>query len=391
MRPYPILIMLSDVKPFGGAEHSIAQLACNLDRSIFSPRVLVPREGPVVDTIREAGIPVHVLRLTRARDVVRFPRFVSLLKSHRIRLINAHGVRGGFYSSLARMVLPVRVVVCERNLQVWRSRVIPRAIDRFVAGRNDFRIGVSQSIVDDMVSAGVIPRERARAIAGGVDMNRLAVDGARRERARARFNIAADELAVVTAGRLHRMKGFIDLVDAVPRIIEQVPNARILLAGEGEERGTLEKRIAGLGVGHAMRLLGFVRDMPELLAAADLFVLPSVALKDVEREGTPMTIQEAQAAGLAVVTTRVSGNAEIIRDGFNGRVVEPQNPSQLADAIVEVLRSPGRRQMGENGRRVVKERYSQEYVVGAYTEIFLSLLESGAPPASSTRPTIASR
>jgi glycosyltransferase involved in cell wall biosynthesis len=387
MRPYPILIMLSDVKPFGGAEHSISQLVRNLDRGIFSAQVLVPREGPIVDTIREAGIPVHVMPLTRARDIIRFPRFLSLLKSQRIRLVNSHGVRGGFYSGLAQMALPVKVVVCERNLQAWRVHALPRAIDRFIARHNDFRIGVSQSIVDDMVAAGVITRERARAVAGGVDMKNLAVDAARRDRARARFGVAPDELVVVTAGRLHKMKGFIDLVNAVPRIVEQMSNVRIILAGEGEERAALEKRIAELDVGHAIRLVGFVRDMPELLTAADLFVLPSVALENTPREGTPMSIQEAQGAGLAVVTTRVSGNAEIIRDGYNGRVVEPQNPAQLADAIVQVLRSPERQQMGENGRRVVEERYSMEYVTAAYTEIFLGLLEPGASasPARAAR------
>ena len=376
--------MLSDVKPFGGAEHSISQLVRNLDRSIFSPRVLVPREGPILDAIRDAGIPVHVMPLTRLRDIVHFPRFLALLRAHRIRLVNAHGVRGGFYAGLARMSLPIKVVVCERNLQAWRAQALPRAIDGFIARHNDFRIGVSQSIVDDMVAHGVIARERARAIAGGVDMKRLAVDPARRERARQQFGIAENELAVVTAGRLHKMKGFIDLVNAVPRIIEQVPDARILVAGEGEERGALEKRIAELDIGHAIRLIGFVRDMPELFAAADVFVLPSVALENTPQEGTPMTIQEAQAAGLAVVTTRVSGNAEIIRDGFNGRVVEPQNPTQLADAVAGVLRSPERKQMGENGRRVVQERYSMEYVTSAYTEIFLGLLES-APDSRASR------
>jgi glycosyltransferase involved in cell wall biosynthesis len=375
MRPYPIVMMMSDVKPFGGAEHSFSLISRHLDRSIFSVRVVVPREGAMVETIREAGIPVDVIPLTRARDAARLPRFISLLRSHRVRLVNAHGVRAGFYAGLARMALPIKVVVCERNLQSWRSHAVPRAIDRFIARRNDFRIGVSQAIVDDMVAAGVIRRELTRAIGGGVDTARLAVDAARRERARARFGFAPDELVVVSAGRLHRMKGFIDLVEAAPRVVAALPKARIVVAGDGEERAALERRIAELKVGGAVRLIGFVRDMPELLAAADLFVLPSVSLEGTPREGTPMAIVEALAAGLAVVTTRLSGNAEIVRDGFNGRVVDPQDPAQLAEAIVQVLRSPERRPMGENGRCLVLERYSIERVVAGYTEIFLGLLE----------------
>jgi glycosyltransferase involved in cell wall biosynthesis len=382
MRPYPIVMMMSDVKAFGGAEHSFSLISRNLDRSVFSVRVVVPREGPMVDTIRDAGIPVHIMSLTRARDATNFPDFIALLRKHRIRLVNAHGVRAGLYAGVARMTLPIKVVVCERNLQSWRARAVPRAIDRFIARHNDFRVGVSQAIVDDMVEAGVITRDRTRAVGGGVDTTRLAVDATRRERARAAFGFAPGDLIVVTAGRLHRMKGFIDLVNAVPRIIEQVPHARIIVAGDGEERETLEKRIAELNVGHAIKLIGFVSGMPELLAAADLFVLPSVSLEDTPREGTPMAIVEALASGLAVVTTAVSGNAEIIRDGFNGRVVPPQDPARLANAIIEVLQSPARKEMGENGRKLVLERYSIEYVVAAYREIFLNLLEPSAALAA---------
>jgi glycosyltransferase involved in cell wall biosynthesis len=367
--------MMSDVKPFGGAEHFLSLITRNLDRSIFSPRLVVPREGPMAESIRAAGIPVDIVSLTRARDIVHVPRFLSLIRTHGIRLLNAHGVRAGMFCGLARMQTPVKVVVVEHNLQSWRARALPRAIDRFIARHNDFRIGVSQAIVDDMVASGVCRREMCRVVPGGVETKRFAVDAARRERARAQFGIAGDELAVVTGGRLHRMKGFIDLVDAAPRILSAQPKARIIVAGDGEERDTLQRRIDELNVAHAVKLIGYVREMPELLAAGDIFVLPSVALENTPREGLPLVIAEAGAAGLAVVTTTVSGNAEIIRDGYNGRLVPPQHPARLADAVVELLSSPERSQIGENGRRLVLERFSIEHVAASYTEIFLSLLE----------------
>lgn len=366
---------MSGGNPFGGAEKFAVELVRNLDRSLFEPRVLVPLDNAVADRFRAADVPVHVIALARGRDIVNLPRFLALLDEHDIGLVNAHGVRGGFYAALARRIRPVKVVVCEHNLQPWRTRTLPRALDRLTAINHDVRIGVSQSIVDDMVSAGVIPRERTRMIPCGVDMQRFAVDAPRRERARVKLGIGAEELAVLAAGRLHPMKGFIDLVNAVPRIIESVPRARIIVAGEGEERTVLEKRIAELHAGDAIRLTGYLPDVPELFAAADVFVLPSVAIPGMPQEGTPLAIEEAGAAGLPVVTTRISGNAEIIRDGFNGRVVEPQNSVQLADAIVDVLRNPERMKMGENGKQVVRERYSLEYVVNAYTEVFLNLLE----------------
>lgn len=376
MRPHSILVLLSGGNPFGGAEKFAAELVRNLDRSLFEPRVLLPWHNEVVGRFEAVNVPVHVMPLVRPRDMVNFPSFLSLLDKHHIALVNTHGVRGGFYAGLARRLRPVKVVVCEHNLQPWRTRALPRALDRFTARNNDVRVGVSQAIVEDMVSAGVIARERTRMIPCGVDMQRFVVDAARRERARASFGIGAGELAVVAAGRLDPMKGFVDLVSAVPRIVENVPQARIIVAGEGEERPALEKRIAELQVGHAIRLVGYVKDVPELFAAADVFVLPSVAIPGLPQEGTPLAIEEAGAAGIPVVTTRISGNAEIIRDGFNGRVVAPQQPAQLADAIVDVLRNPERMKMGENGKRVVRERYSMEYVMGEYTKVFLDVLES---------------
>lgn len=375
-RPHSIVLMMADVKPFGGAETYLYLLAVHLDRSTFAPRVIVPREGPMVERLRQAGVPVDVLPLCRPRDVTRLPRFLKLLRDHHVRLVNAHGVRAGFFGALARARLPIKVAVTEHNLQDWRRHAIPRLIDRFIARHNDVRITVSRSIADDMIAAGVCRPERTKVVYLGIETERYRVDAARRAAARARFGIGPDTLAVVGAGRLAPMKGFIDLVEAAPAIVARVPGARIIIAGDGEERGRLQRRIDALAVGKAVTLPGFVGDMPELLAAADVFVLPSVELPGAPREGLPVVIMEALASNCPVVTTRVSGNPEIIEDGVNGRLVPPGDPPALAAAVAGILEDPDRARLGEAGRRIVDERFSIERSVARHSELFLRLIES---------------
>ena len=368
--------MASDVKPFGGAETFLQLLAERLDPRDFAPRVVVPRHGPLVDRLRARDIPVDLIPLSRLRDLARLPQFLRSLDRTGIRLINAHGVRAGFFSALARTRRPLRVAVTEHNLQDWRRHRALRALDGLIARHNDMRIAVSQAVHDDMISSGVCAPGMVQVIYLGVETERYRPDAARRARARERFAIGADEAAVVAAGRLAPMKGFIDLVEAAPAVVARVPRARIIIAGDGEERARLRARIDAIGVGASVSLAGYVQDMPELMAAADVFVLPSVELPGSPREGLPVVIMEALASGCAVVTTAVSGNSEIVEDGVNGRIVAQHDPAALADAIAGILADPDRARMGENGRRIAVERFDLDRSVRQHAELFIHLIES---------------
>jgi glycosyltransferase involved in cell wall biosynthesis len=376
-RPYPIVLMMSDVKPFGGAENFFCLLVKHLDPAVFSCRVIVPREGAMVDRIRTLGVPVDVLPLRSPGDIRRLPGFVRLLRSHGVRLINAHGVRAGLYGALARKFLPVKVVVTEHNLQEWRGRFLPTLIDRFTARNNDRRITVSQAVADGMVASGVCGRDLVQVIHVAVETERLRPDAAAREKTRRELGIGPGEFAVVAAGRLHRMKGFIYLVEAAPRILERLPAVKIIIAGDGEEKGNLTRRIGELGVGSRVLLPGFVENMPDLMRAADVFVLPSVEVAGAPREGLPMVIAEALATGCPVVTTDVSGNKEIVTDGLNGRIVAQQDAEALADGVIRVLADPDRNRLGEAARRTAEENFSIQIATSRYTRLFLDLIEDG--------------
>jgi glycosyltransferase involved in cell wall biosynthesis len=152
-----------------------------------------------------------------------------------------------------------------------------------------------------------------------------------REVVRADLGLGQDDRVALTAGGLTRPKAQHVLVQAFAQVVAKLPSARLLLAGEGPMRPTLEQLIREHGLGGNVRLLGSREDVPELLEAVDVFVLSSV------REGLSMTLLEAMRAGRASVATGVGGNSEAIAVGETGLLVPPQDPQALAGALTTLL------------------------------------------------------
>jgi glycosyltransferase involved in cell wall biosynthesis len=366
-----VLMMMSEVLPVGGAENTFYLLNKHRRQDLFDYRVVVPKEGPMVDRVRGLGVPVEVRSLVRARDLWRLPWFVGYLRRNRIEIVNTHGVRAAFYCSLARRFVPIRIVVTEHNLQDWRASGFWNRVDRYIARHTDHRVAISQAVADSIVAAGVSTRDKISVITTGIEPEAYSRDPDLGRKARRRLGIADDEILIAAAGLLDRMKGFHILVSAAPAVFEAVPNARIVIIGKGEEFEPLKRQISETGVGDRVSLPGYVDDLRSVLSGTDLFVLPSVS-----REGLPMVLAEAMASECPIVTTDISGNKEIVQHGRNGLVVEPDNSQALAQGIVQIIKGPDRERFGREGRKIVEERFSIHSAVEAYSSLFLSILHS---------------
>ncbi|MGK5114795.1 MULTISPECIES: glycosyltransferase family 4 protein [unclassified Geodermatophilus] len=166
-----------------------------------------------------------------------------------------------------------------------------------------------------------------------------------RDAARAALGLDPAQPVVLTVGRLTHMKGQWHLVDAVPGLLARFPDLAVVLVGDGPLREALEKRAAALGVRNAVRFPGHRPDARQLLAAADVFALPS------RHEGMPLVALEAMEAGLPVVATRVIGTEEVVVDGVTGALVRPDDPAALGAALERLLADPSlRRRQGAAGR-----------------------------------------
>lgn len=240
-----------------------------------------------------------------------------------------------------------------KRATIWRAI---RHFDRFIAP--------SVELADLTIRTGAAPQKVA-AISNGVDACEFApVD---QSEFRTELGWSCDHFVVLTARRLVEKNGVDYLVRAMPKVVRQVPEARLLIAGDGPQRSELEELVDALDVADAVRFLGNVprRDIPRVTNSSDVAVLPSL------KEATSIAGLEAMACGKPLVGTQVGGIPEIIADGETGLLVPPEDPDALADAIVRLgLRPDERREMAKNARARVEAEFSWPMIANRTLEIY---------------------
>ena len=228
-------------------------------------------------------------------------------------------------------------------------------------------ICVSEDARPSFLRAGA-PPDTFRVVRNGILPRRARRD---RDEVRAALGLRAEHSIVLTVGRMTEQKGHHHLCHAMPAIVEGEPNARFLFVGDGPLEGNLRELARALGVEQHVRFLGRRDDVPDLLGAADLFVLPSLF------EGLPLVVLEAMAAGLPVVGTCAGGTREAVVDGMTGRVVPPGDVAALVDAIADLLRHPVRaRAWGRAGRAYFEREFHADRMAREASEIYRELLSA---------------
>ncbi|HPJ72625.1 MAG TPA: glycosyltransferase, partial [bacterium] len=304
MRRSNILITTS-VLDRRGAEKMILELASRLDRDRFQPLVLCLRpQTDMAEDFARAGVEVAVLGMRAYFEYRALRAFRRLIRDRRIDLVHTHLYRDAVYGRILGKRAGAAVVSTLHNSYVWRPRS-QLWLDRATARWADRITAVSEAVRRFAVEREGMPADKVTVLHNGIETSRYRVPPGTREEVRKRMGVGPDELLVGSLGHLTRQKGFRYLVDAAPDVVREVPEARFLVFGEGELGGELEARVRDRGLGDRFRFPGFREDIPEVLSAFDLFVLPSLW------EGLPVVLIEAMAAGLPIVATDVDGNLEV--------------------------------------------------------------------------------
>jgi glycosyltransferase involved in cell wall biosynthesis len=203
-------------------------------------------------------------------------------------------------------------------------------------------------------------------IVNGVDAERVRAIAARAPIARAQLGLRPGGLVLATVARFDPVKGLDVLLRALPRIVARVPEAQLLLVGDGAERERLRRLAREVDPGgRAVVLAGAIPDAARVLPLVDLYVTAS------RREGLPLAVLEAMACGVPVLATRVPGHVDAVEDGVTGRLVPVDDAPALAEAAADLLGDPARRaDLGRAGRERVERRFSRARMIAEIAELY---------------------
>lgn len=370
----------------GGTERSLAELLPRLAAAGVEPMVVcLATGGEIAEVLEAAGIPVQVLastgwpgRIAGMRRAIARARpdlvHTALFRTDVLGRLGAAGRRVPVLGSLVSTpYAPVRFR--DPSLDPRRLRLV-RLADQVTARLLcDHFQAVSESAKRAAVrDLGVRP-ERITVVPRGRDPERLGRPSEeRRRRARAALGLAERDEVIVNVGRHEYAKGQLDLVAAVSALAAERPALRLLIAGrEGALSGELRAAVETAGLGDRVRLLGHRNDLPEILAAADLFAFPSLY------EGLPGAVIEAMALGLPVIGSDIGPVREVVDAGGSAELVPTASPRRLAAAIDGMLTDRRRAAaLGRRGREIFEERFTLERSVQKTLDLYRRLAAGGA-------------
>jgi glycosyltransferase involved in cell wall biosynthesis len=360
----------------GGVPEHVLQLALGLRERGWAPHVIAPEGCSVERDLSESGLPLTRLRLRTGygpprEDAAALARIVAVLRRERPQLLHAHSAKGGVLGRLAGRIARVPVVYTPHCYPFvgdlpGRKRAAALAIERALGRLAKATICVAEEERRLARRLRLTPAGRLHLVRNGApvpppveadpELSELAAQG---------------PLAVCVS--VLRPQKSVDLFVRAAAIVDRLmPEARLAVVGNGEERDELVALAKALGVSERLRFVPFKAPAARSLAAADLFVLSSAW------EGLPISILEAQACGVPQVATDVGGTSEALAHGETGLMVPPGDPEAMAHAIVTILRDPElRARMSAASRRRQARLFGLQRMVDATAEVYTHVV--GAP------------
>jgi glycosyltransferase involved in cell wall biosynthesis len=313
-----------------------------------------PSAGPFLDRVAAEGFGTHVVPVGGALDARAVARLRRVLREERADILHTHTHFSlNVVGRLAARTAGIAVIAHMHIENVFRDGSLARraqvALDNRTARLCRWIVAVSEATRSALLAQGY-PPDRTVTVHNGVE--------AASDVRAAILEPRPPGPVLLEVGRLCNVKGQRELIAALPRLARD--DVTLVLAGEDVEEGgafrdELEREARDLGVSGRVRFLGRRDDVPALIAAVDVLVLPSWI------EGLPLVVLEAMAAGVPVVATAVGGTAEALVDGETGLLVPPRDVDALGRALDELLADPERaRRLGEAGRRRVREQFDAE-------------------------------
>ena len=365
-RPLFLLYLIYGFR-IGGAERHLLDLCKGLDRRKFRPEIIYfHRDEQMLPEFLQEGIPSSIFPVKGGeltfREIWRLSRLIKKLSPD---IVHVHLFHASRFGAMAAFLAGVRQIVrTKHNVSDPETRPgkrdrIWRVLQSAILTRT---VAVSQAIAEQVGTPYVIYN--------GIDTDYFdpnLIDPTERASYAKLFDVKGSPIIGIAA-RLTKQKGHIVLLNAFSELLPDWPNAQLLIAGDGEELPTLELLSNKLNLTEHVQFLGPIRNVREFLSVLDVFTHPSIF------EGLGIAVIEAMSMGLAIVATKVDGLAELITDGVEGSLVEPNNPIALSKAMKRILSDPALREnMGQRARKKAVGKFSVKTMIQKYEELYLDL------------------
>jgi glycosyltransferase involved in cell wall biosynthesis len=355
----------------GGADKLLMTAAQAMQSHGHSVRIVsLTALGPMGLEAQSLGIPTESLNMPRGLpDPRALIRLIRLVHSWKPDVVHSHMVHANLMARVLRLFVRVPALVSTiHNInEGGRARMLAYRLSN---GLVDHMTIVSEAAADRFVSEGIVPRRLLTVIPNGVDVE-LFRNVSSSARDTIRESVGASQLFIwLAVGRFEVAKDYPNMLQAFAMVCEREPQAVLLLVGRGSLQRETETLVRALGLGDSVRFLGVRHDIPEVMSAADAYVMSSAW------EGMPMVLLEAAAASLPIVATRVGGNHEVVQEGETGFLVPPGHAEALAEKMIRMMKlsSDQRRAMGALAREHVRTEYGLVRVAEQWESLYSQVL-----------------
>jgi glycosyltransferase involved in cell wall biosynthesis len=359
----------------GGGESHLLSLVENLDKDKFDPVVLSFTDGPMIERLKALQVPVHIIPTLKPFDFTKWNKVKKLLQQEKIELVHAHGTRANSNVLWAARSLGIPVIY---TVHGWSfhpdQKPLVRNIrimgEKYLTSKTNLNISVSAS--NQQSGKNYISSFQSMVINNGIDLRKFNPANPSKD-TRKELGIPAEKILVLFIARFTSHKQPLSLIEAFAEALKQNKNLHLLMVGDGDQKEQARQMIAQLKIQENVSLEAFRQDVPDVLAAADIFVLPSLW------EGLPIGLLEALSMGKAVIASNVDGTSEIIENGFNGMLVNTdQLISNLTQSLLQLSMDKNLRDnLSKNAIATITEKYNAANMTREIERVYLRVVEEG--------------
>lgn len=355
----------------GGGESYLLSLVENLDREKFEPIVLSFTDGPMVDRLRKNGIKTYVIHTEKPFDVRVWKKVKEVMDKEKVDLVHAHGTRANsnMFWAARKNHVPL-VYTChawsfhiDQNPVKKKLRILG---EQFLTGKAD--VNICGSLANRDTGKKLFGNFDAVVIHNSIDSKKFNPYNTYKN-LREELGFSNSDIIIASIARFTLQKQPMKLIRAFKEVAAQVPEARLLMVGDGEQKQKAIELIHELGLQDKVNLQPFRQDVPELLASSDIFVLPSLW------EAFPIALLEAMSMGKAVIGTNVDGTPEIIENRKNGILISVDRmEEELKAAMIELCTNADlRKTLQKNAIDSIYNKYNVETLARKNEEIYSQL------------------